>query len=599
MIAANHLWQSTWFALAAALLTLAFRRNKAQVRYWLWFSASVKFLAPFSILLAFGAHVPLRVARPEIVNAAPAAVQAMEPFPEPETPIVPTRHATSVIRLGAGVLWVCGMLAAGWLRMREWLQIRAALRASRFVGMRSGVPMRMAPGLLEPGVTGLFRPVLLIPEGIANALSPAQLEAVLRHELCHVRRRDNLTAAIHMIVEGVFWFHPLVWWIGAHLIEERERACDEAVIAMGSKPGEYAEAILGVCRLYAESPLRCVAGITSSDIKRRVERILSAAAAVELRLVRKVLLMTAAGVAAGVPIAIGVLQAQASASAPKFEVASIRPCSEGVARGGERGQRKGGAGGGVRSDAGRLHLGCETVERLIQFAYLAYPEGKPWNKAGLPGLPEPPVPFTRMFEPIRGAPAWVRSERFTIDAKPERAERVEMMRGPMMQRLLEERFRLKVERETREAPVYVLTVATGGPRLTRARGGNCNVVNFDPAAPPGPRNANLPGCGFFGPNGDGGIRTLGQTIAGLCVQMSAWLDREVVDRTEIAGTYDIALEINAADFMRGPRDAAEEAPMDKFGEIAGALQKLGLKLEAGKVREEFLVIDHIERPSAN
>ena len=57
-----------------------------------------------------------------------------------------------------------------------------------------------------------------------------QLEAVIAHELCHVRHRDNLIAAIHMFVETVFWFHPLVWWIGKRMVEERERACDEEVL---------------------------------------------------------------------------------------------------------------------------------------------------------------------------------------------------------------------------------------------------------------------------------------------------------------------------------------------------------------------------------
>jgi bla regulator protein BlaR1 len=60
--------------------------------------------------------------------------------------------------------------------------------------------------------------------GYLERLPPPQPEAVLAHELSHVRRRDNLTAAIHMIVEAVFWFHPLVWWIWVELVKERERA---------------------------------------------------------------------------------------------------------------------------------------------------------------------------------------------------------------------------------------------------------------------------------------------------------------------------------------------------------------------------------------
>ena len=81
-----------------------------------------------------------------------------------------------------------------------------------------------------------MHPVLLWPEGLSERLDDAHLEAVIAHELCHVRRRDNLAAAIHMLVEAVFWFHPLVWWLGARLIDERERACDEEVLQRGSAP---------------------------------------------------------------------------------------------------------------------------------------------------------------------------------------------------------------------------------------------------------------------------------------------------------------------------------------------------------------------------
>src|SRR5207247_4024707 len=135
------------------------------------------------------------------------------------------------------------------------------------------VEVRSSPGLLEPGVVGLFSPILLLPEGIAERLTPPQLEAVLGHELCHIRRRDNLTSAIHMIVEAVFWFHPMVWWIGARLVEERERACDEAVLSLGSEPHDYAEGILNVCKSYLESPLSCVSGVTGSDLKERIQGI--------------------------------------------------------------------------------------------------------------------------------------------------------------------------------------------------------------------------------------------------------------------------------------------------------------------------------------
>ena len=103
------------------------------------------------------------------------------------------------------------------------------------------------PSRLEPGVFGIFRPIVVLPEGIAEQLTTAQFEAVLAHELCHARRRDNLAAAVHMLAEALFWFHPLVWWIGVRLVEERERACDEEVLRTAADPQNYAEGIVAVC----------------------------------------------------------------------------------------------------------------------------------------------------------------------------------------------------------------------------------------------------------------------------------------------------------------------------------------------------------------
>jgi bla regulator protein BlaR1 len=103
---------------------------------------------------------------------------------------------------------------------------------------------------MEPGVFGIRKPVLLLPDGLTDHLMPAQLEAVLAHELCHVRRRDNLAAAIHMVAEALFWYHPLVWWIGSRMMEERERACDEEVLREARGPEVYAEGLLNVSKLY-------------------------------------------------------------------------------------------------------------------------------------------------------------------------------------------------------------------------------------------------------------------------------------------------------------------------------------------------------------
>jgi protein involved in polysaccharide export with SLBB domain len=185
------------------------------------------------------------------------------------------------------------------------------VRSSTAVDIAAPVEIRSAPGLLEPGVVGLLRPILLLPEGITERLTPPQLEAVLAHELCHVRRRDNLFASIHMLVEATFWFHPLVWWIGARLIEERERACDEEVLSLGNQPHVYAEGILNVCKLYVESPLVCVSGVSGSDVKKRIEAILLNRLALKLTFVKKAALAALGVVALVAPLVVGTMHAPA------------------------------------------------------------------------------------------------------------------------------------------------------------------------------------------------------------------------------------------------------------------------------------------------
>src|SRR5271156_1030055 len=286
----NHIWQSTVFAILVGLITLAFHRNRAQVRYWLWLSASLKFLLPFSLLMPFG-HRLEWASGTHSIGPAPAVrlavVQLTQPFPEtlPQAPSTRAVHDWTAIAMFG--LWACGFTALTVFFFRGWRRIRAAVRSSRPIDVLGTMQVRSSPGLLEPGVVGLFHPILLLPTGIAERLQPPQLKAVLAHELCHARRRDNLTSAVHMIVETVFWFHPLVWWIGARLVEERERACDEAVLSLGAVPQDYAEAILTVCKSYLESPLRSVAGVTGSSLKRRMQAILAGRVAHELNPAKK------------------------------------------------------------------------------------------------------------------------------------------------------------------------------------------------------------------------------------------------------------------------------------------------------------------------
>jgi hypothetical protein len=149
--------------------------------------------------------------------------------------------------------------------------------------------------------------VILLPEGIDAHLTPLQLESVLFHEMAHVRRRDNVTGLIHRVVEMLFWFHPLIWWMGARLHDEREGACDEDVLRAGIEPKEYAESILRICELYLESPLPFASGITTSNLKQRIEAIMTAHAAPRLTFARKAVLALAGCIALASPFVAGLV----------------------------------------------------------------------------------------------------------------------------------------------------------------------------------------------------------------------------------------------------------------------------------------------------
>src|SRR6185437_3734760 len=233
----------------------------------------------------------------------------------------------------------------------------------------------------------------------------AQMDAILAHELCHVRRRDNLTAAMHMIVQAIFWFHPLVWWLGTHLTEERERACDEEVLRLGGQPQVYAAAILSVCKLYVETPLACVAGISGMNLRKRIEAIVAKRTVFRLNFAKKVLLACAAIVAVAAPVFVGalhlpVVQAQ---SKRKFEAASIRLSKEWCGGTQPYDSAKEASpqtrGRGVSTSAGRLNE-CHSLADFIHMAYAMYAGGQ-FHYVWGPQFDSGP--------PLEGGPAWVRS----------------------------------------------------------------------------------------------------------------------------------------------------------------------------------------------
>ena len=305
----DHLWQSSLFLAAAGLITLALSRNSAGARFWLWFSASVKFLVPFALLTALGSRFLILILPPV---SAPG-VTRMEPLAQPfSNPVfVAGPAAPAVTHPGLQsllvILWAAGFAAILLRWLVRWARMHALLRDAVDAGVTAPVAVKFASSKLEPGLVGIFKPVILLPQGIAGQLTQEELNAILAHELCHWRRRDNLLAAIHMAVEALFWFFPLVWWLGARLNAERERACDESVLAIGNDPEIYAGSILKVCRAYLQSPIACVAGVSGAGLKQRVDMIIENKLLVRLNMFKKSLLASCAAAAIVAPLSLGLL----------------------------------------------------------------------------------------------------------------------------------------------------------------------------------------------------------------------------------------------------------------------------------------------------
>ncbi len=298
----DHLWQSTLVAVVVTVLTLLFRNNSARVRYALWLTASLKFLLPFSLLTALG-----RMAFVQPVPAESFAVLTrMRPVAMPFSAAAPEHLPWLTL---VTIVWALGAAAIAGIWLLRWHRLSVIARNGQALPFALAVPVRTTPALMEPGLVGIWRPVILLPEGIFQQLSGSEIDAILRHELCHHARRDNLMAAMHMLVEAVFWFHPLVWFIGARLVAEREAACDESVLAGGQNPLEYAQAILRVCRLYLRSPLACASGVAGADLGRRVEAIMARPDLEDVDTLRKLTLAGLLLIAIAGPLVTGGLRA--------------------------------------------------------------------------------------------------------------------------------------------------------------------------------------------------------------------------------------------------------------------------------------------------
>lgn len=613
----NHLWQSTLFACAAALLTLAFRNNHARTRYGLWLAASLKFLVPFSLLSNVGTYLASlrpRTATPMVLSSA--FQQFGQPFGDR---IIPQGSRAAIAATSPGpihflpallIVWLCGFLAVAFVWFVRWHRIRVSIRGvaplrqgrelellrqlERRHNMPKPIDIRLSPNSLEPGIFGIARPILVWPQGISDRLGDAHLDTILAHELLHVRRRDNLAAAFHMLVEAIFWFHPMVWWMGVRLIAERERACDEEVLESGSDRQVYAESILKICEFCVGSPLTCVSGVTGADLKKRIYRIMSAQVACELDIRRKLLLGTAAILAIAAPIVAGAFRAapgpaasqtqNTTPRAPAFKVVSVKANKSG----GEFSNMNVSLNpGDVSVPTGGLLSG--TNVSLISYVIFAYKLSGSQLQLLLPTVPN-----------------WLIADRFDIRVQAAGNPSNDQLRR-VMQEVLAERFKLIVHYDNHPRPAYALLLAKPGetgPQL-RPHADDPPCSALVPASDgrthfPETVSGGLPAdCGRIEALPSSrlreGARQISMSLLASYLPQAGNLDRPVLDQTGLSGTYDFSFEHTP---QHADRANPHGMPADSAFQQDLANQ-LGLRLEPQTAATQVFIIDHVERLAEN
>jgi uncharacterized protein (TIGR03435 family) len=489
-----------------------------------------------------------------------------------------------------GVIVLLARTAAGWWHVRR-LHRRAlsSMRSSwQHMGNRVASRLRLTrvvrfvelPDVDVPLVIGCLRPIVVLPIAAITQLNVAQVEAILAHELAHVRRHDYLVNLMQTLAETLLFYHPAVWWLSGRIRDEREHCCDDVAVAVCGDPVGYAAA-LAELEVWRGGELNLAAAATGGSLLNRVRRILRVEVSDDSRTSPWTIVLVVAVAMSALTLNI-VAQTPSPEPNPKFEVASVRP-----------------------NPSGDNKMSSQIL-----------PGGR-YTAINIPPRLLIINSYTLQPQQLVGAPDWISAERFDIVAKAaEEFSPPVSSDGPsqvqlMIRALLEERFQLKVHREPKEVDIYTLVVARAdgklGPEL-RPSTIDCEAVRAarrkGGAPPEPPKPGERPQCGAR--VGFGELIAGGRPLLELVSMLSGTVGRSVVDRTGLTGTYDMYLKWTPDQLPQRPSGMPADQPLRMNGvdidpngpSIFTALQEqLGLKLESARGTIDALVIDHIERPS--
>src|SRR5438309_4433190 len=257
----DSLWQDALAAAGLAALLALVPVRAARIRY-----AFATLTLALMLALPLPTAVRLSGTSPQISDVVTAT-----------SPVTPTAPVADRIRAAlepalpwAVLVWFGGVvalslrLASGWLVTRQLGRVgtssvpdacrEAVARLAARLRIRRPLRVLESAVVQVPAVIGWLRPVILLPASALTGLTPLQLDALLAHELAHVRRYDYLVNLIQSVIETLLFYHPAVWWVSQQVRDEREHCCDDLAVAVCGDPHFYARALLGMERLRVTPP---------------------------------------------------------------------------------------------------------------------------------------------------------------------------------------------------------------------------------------------------------------------------------------------------------------------------------------------------------
>ena len=302
----HSLWQGLIVGTIVLLLVYCFAKGKqsANIRYGLFAGGMMLLLA--WTLLTFGRMLNINGELPPIPDKGnvetefmtiPHAVAAQPVIKSAKTQYAGMKRFSGWVEAQIPLivlLWTLGMFALSLRFAGAYLQVVKIKRSGHFcqnaallnklktmtksMGLRQNIRLRIAKNIGGPMLIGWLKPVILLPASIVSALPPQQLEAIIAHELAHIRRHDYAINILQSVVEIVLFYHPVIWWLSKGMRVEREHCCDDLAVRICGNAMQYARALHHIETLKNQVhalPVAAFSGAGKGGLRHRIERLFS------------------------------------------------------------------------------------------------------------------------------------------------------------------------------------------------------------------------------------------------------------------------------------------------------------------------------------